>query len=100
MRKRYFARSEPGRADQPSAYAARAAATARPTSSGVPWPTAAVGPLPPRTHASQTRGEVVAALVGAGALLAQCHKEGFERRGGAEPVQIRCQPLRPERLVD
>jgi hypothetical protein len=51
MRKRYFARSEPGTDDHPSAYALRAAATARPTSAGVPWPTAA--------SASSSRGAIV-----------------------------------------
>ena len=51
MRKRYFARSEPGSDDQPSAYAVRAAATARPTSAGEAWPTAASG--------SSSRGAIV-----------------------------------------
>ena len=51
MRKRYFARSEPGSDDQPSAYAVRAAATARPTSSAVAWPIAASD--------SSSRGEIV-----------------------------------------
>jgi hypothetical protein len=41
MRNRYFARSEPGRLDQPFSYASRAASTAAPTSSGVAWPTSA-----------------------------------------------------------
>jgi hypothetical protein len=51
MRKRYFARSEPGSDDQPLAKASRAATTARPTSSGVPWPTDASG--------SSSRGAIV-----------------------------------------
>ena len=52
MRKRYFARSEPGTADQPFAYASRAACTARSTSSGVAWPISASG--------SSEDGEMVA----------------------------------------
>src|SRR5579862_6187259 len=44
-------------------------------------------------------GEVVAALVGAGPLLAQLHQDVVEERRRAEPVQLRRQPLRPEGLV-
>ena len=51
MRKRYFARSEPGSDDQPSAYALRAAATALSTSAFVAWPIAASG--------ASSRGEIV-----------------------------------------
>ena len=51
MRKRYFARSEPGSADQPFANASRAAPTAASTSSGVAWPTSASG--------SSVAGEIV-----------------------------------------
>jgi hypothetical protein len=43
MRKRYFARSEPGSSDQPLANATRAVRTARSTSSGVAWPISASG---------------------------------------------------------
>jgi hypothetical protein len=51
MRKRYFARSEPGNADQPFANASRAAATAASTSSSVPSPMSASG--------SSVDGEIV-----------------------------------------
>src|SRR5579862_3164121 len=54
IRKRYFARSEPGSDDQPFANAARAAATASPTSSAVPSPTIASG--------SSLAGEIVSYL--------------------------------------
>ena len=52
MRNRYFARSEPGSADQPFANAARAAATATSTS---------CSPFPGRSLASvsSSRGEIV-----------------------------------------
>src|SRR5215475_3861628 len=43
--------------------------------------------------------EVIAALVRAGALLAELHEDVVEERRGAEPVQIRSEPLRAERLV-
>src|SRR5215471_12455906 len=43
--------------------------------------------------------EVVAALVRAGALLAELHETVIQERRGAEPVQIRREPLRAERLV-
>ena len=43
IRKRYFARSEPGSADQPLANASRAASTASCTSASVAWPTSASG---------------------------------------------------------
>ena len=43
IRNRYFARSEPGNADQPFSNAWRAVAIAPCTSSGVAWPTSASG---------------------------------------------------------
>src|SRR5580765_6883609 len=46
------------------------------------------------------QGEVVAALVRAGAFLAELHEDVVEERGGAEPVELRRQPRRPKRLVD
>jgi hypothetical protein len=51
IRKRYFARSEPGSSDQPFENAPRAAATARSTSSTVAWPTFA--------SVSSSRGAIV-----------------------------------------
>src|SRR6476469_8001031 len=45
------------------------------------------------------QGEVVAALVCAGALLAQLHQDVVEQRRRAEPVQVGRQPVRPEGLV-
>ena len=43
MRKRYFARSDPGSADQPFSNASRAVVIAVWTSAGVAWPTSASG---------------------------------------------------------
>ena len=43
IRKRYFARSDPGSADQPFSNASRAASTASSTSCSVAWPTSASG---------------------------------------------------------
>src|SRR5262249_41672305 len=43
--------------------------------------------------------EVVAALVDAGALLAQLHEDVVEQRGRAEPVQLGGQPVRPQCFV-
>ncbi len=51
MRKRYFARSEPGSDDQPFENASRAAVTAASTSSSVPWPICA--------STSSSRGAIV-----------------------------------------
>ena len=51
IRKRYFARSEPGSADQPFENASRAAPTARSTSSAVACPICASG--------SSEEGEIV-----------------------------------------
>src|SRR5690349_6957994 len=43
--------------------------------------------------------EVVGALVRAGAFLTQLHQDVVQERRGAESVEVRSQPLRPERLV-
>src|SRR4051812_11341662 len=46
------------------------------------------------------QGEVVAALVRAGALEAELHEDVVEERGGAQPVEVGSQPFGTERLVD
>ncbi len=51
IRKRYFARSDPGSDDHPSAKAVRAATTARSTSATLAWPMTASG--------SSVAGEIV-----------------------------------------
>src|SRR5581483_11907301 len=45
------------------------------------------------------KGEVVGALIPAGLLLAELHQDVVQKRGRADPVSVRRQPVRAERLV-
>src|SRR5690349_5963938 len=51
-------------------------------------------------RSSSVNGEVVRALVCARLLLPQLHQDVVQQRRRAEPVQVRRQPVRPERLVE
>src|SRR6185437_5089252 len=59
---------------------------------------AGTGAAPPR-FSSSVIGEVVLRLVDARLLLAQLHQDVVDERRGADPVELRRQPVGAERLV-